>query len=154
MLCFFGCAHDHPPSLGSPSLGAHAGESADRPVACYRLPALIYAGNGTLLAFASARNWTGDGQSPHVLPSIYIRGNGAYWVALETLFQYRDHVGMAAAAPLASATRCANAHGIPLGVPVVPVLHRFLPSTTNQNIRGQAAWHRPRRHLITPMPSP
>ena len=45
------------------------------PVACYRLPALLSLGNGTLLAFASARNWTGDGchplvrvHNPHRLP--------------------------------------------------------------------------------------
>ena len=35
-----------------------------RPVACYRLPALLLLPNNTLLAFASARNWTGDGCHP------------------------------------------------------------------------------------------
>ena len=35
-----------------------------RPVSCYRLPALVATKNSTLLAFASARNWTGDGCQP------------------------------------------------------------------------------------------
>ena len=48
----------------------HVGrQAAPRPVSCYRLPVLLTARNGTVLAFASARNWTGDGCYPFHPPS-------------------------------------------------------------------------------------
>jgi hypothetical protein len=58
----------YPPSQdifvpGAPMVMVGTGDS--RPVACYRLPALVTAGSdGVVLAFASARNWTGDGCLP------------------------------------------------------------------------------------------
>jgi sialidase-1 len=45
------------------------GQATPRPVSCYRLPVLLAARNGTVLAFASARNWTGDGCYPFHPPS-------------------------------------------------------------------------------------
>ena len=45
------------------------GQVTPRPVSCYRLPVLLTTRNDTVLAFASARNWTGDGCHPFHPPS-------------------------------------------------------------------------------------
>ena len=55
-----------PPSvdLFLPGAPMRTVDGVSRRVACYRLPAMIAATNGTVLAFVSARNWTGDGCHP------------------------------------------------------------------------------------------
>jgi sialidase-1 len=51
-------------AAGDPMLPVAGSAGPARPVACYRLPVLLAAPNSTLIAFASARNWTGDGCHP------------------------------------------------------------------------------------------
>ena len=51
-------------AAGDPMLPVAGSGGPARPIACYRLPVLLPVPNDTLIAFASARNWTGDGCHP------------------------------------------------------------------------------------------